>query len=197
MTVKLFLTPKSRPWETIYHTENGQPLYRAFRADLSTSTGTDTLTIFKIGTSGQDHREIASIRLRAFHSDELTINGITMKDKNFFTKKSGSILYGSDRVWTGPDGQEYRWVMRSSKPELYRNDSSETLVAKFHREHSGWGFRDKAQASLDIFPTPPFGLSEGLLDMIVVTFVYMETKRADMEKAATKGASESAGAVVG
>ncbi|KAH6901920.1 hypothetical protein BKA70DRAFT_1568111 [Coprinopsis sp. MPI-PUGE-AT-0042] len=191
MTLKLSLTSKSRPWDTVYYTQDGQPLYRARRRDLSTTYGNDTLKLSKIAPSSQhDHKEIASIRLRA-QSDAITINGVTVSDKDFFTKKAGSTLYGClDRVWNGPDGQEYRWVIRGSKPELYRNDASETLVAKFHREHSSW-FRNKTPASIEIFLDPTNGLSVELLDMIVMTFIYVDIKRVDLGNATATGVMES------
>lgn len=80
----------------------------------------------------------------------------------------------SERVWTGPDGQEYRWALGRTKPELYRNDPQQTLVAKFHREHSGFmGIHGQTQASLEIFGK----VSEELTEMVLVTFVYVDAVR--------------------
>ncbi|KAH6901925.1 hypothetical protein BKA70DRAFT_676779 [Coprinopsis sp. MPI-PUGE-AT-0042] len=260
MPFKLLIAPKSRVWDTVYETEQGQPLYRTMRTQKNNS---DILSVSKIteagighnakntiaallgkgrvedflgssttnriathldkkignkvngllgtGASGVhssatnfgiEHQEIASIRLRSSHPDEITMNGVTVLEKNFFTKKYGSGLYGNDRIFTGPDGQEYRWKMRSSKPELVLNNSPDTIITKFHREHSGaLGLRDKVQASLEIsiFTTSstPSGMEEALLDMILVTFAYVETIRAAREEAAATVAGEVGGAVGG
>ncbi|KAH6901923.1 hypothetical protein BKA70DRAFT_1568113 [Coprinopsis sp. MPI-PUGE-AT-0042] len=271
MPFKLFLAPKSRVWDTVYETEQGQPLYHVLRTQAS---NTDTIYISKITSAGighevkntvtsilgkgrvdnllgsstasrlasqvdkkigatvngllgtgasgvhssatnlgLEHREIASIRLRAVHTDEITMNGMTVLESNFFEKKMGSGVYASDRIFTGPDGTEYRWKMRSSKPELVLNNSPETIIAKFHREHSSMmGLRDKVQASLElsIFTTSiqPAGMEttaspsrleaeEALLDMILVTFVYVETTRAEREKATMEAVGEAGEAVGG
>jgi hypothetical protein len=86
--------------------------------------------------------------------------------------------------------------------QLVLNNNPETIIAKFHREHSGaLGLRDKVQASLEIsiFTTSnePTGMEEALLDMILVTFVYVETIRAAREEATATVAGEVGGAVGG
>ena len=75
-----------------------------------------------------------------------------------------------------------RLEANSASFQLFKNVDGKKgpVVAKYHRQHSGFmGVHDKTVASLDIFGD----LSEPLLDMIVVTFVYMETARAKRERA--------------
>jgi hypothetical protein len=81
-------------------------------------------------------------------------------------------------------------IVRSFLFQLYVNDKKDgTLVAKFHREHSGFmGIHDKTQASLEIYGE----VSEPLLDMIVITFVYMETIRAQRERCTAKSGAAMA-----
>ncbi|KAH6901957.1 hypothetical protein BKA70DRAFT_677463 [Coprinopsis sp. MPI-PUGE-AT-0042] len=203
MSLRLVLTDRSRPWDTVYRTEDGEPLYRAERIDYSSMKCTSTVAIYKIHAGGDEkvdfsqifglkHTDLATLRLRYVHSDELTINGVEMKAKDLFTKPMGLRWYGRDRVWKGPDGQEYRWEMGLSKPELFRNvnDKKDATVAKFHREHSGrMGIHDQSQASLEIMGE----VSEELLDMIVITFVYMETTRAQRELATAQAGAANAG----
>ena len=58
------------------------------------------------------------------------------------------------------------------------NDSPKTPVACFHRQH--FGIIGKARpASLEIFEA-----GKGMVDLIVVTGVYMEKLRKDKERAA-------------
>jgi hypothetical protein len=56
-------------------------------------------------------------------------------------------------------------------PQLILNDGSNTPVAQFHRKNLG--IVGKAQsAHLEIFPA-----GEGILDTILVTFIYIENLR--------------------
>jgi hypothetical protein len=74
--------------------------------------------------------------------------------------------------------------------QLFLNDNHKTSIAKFHREHSSFmGMGQKSQACLEIFGD----VSEPVLDMIVVTFIYMETTRAKRSKEATNTAMETLG----
>ncbi|KAH6901958.1 hypothetical protein BKA70DRAFT_677471 [Coprinopsis sp. MPI-PUGE-AT-0042] len=104
--------------------------------------------------------------------------------------------YGRDRVWKDAENNEYRWEMGISKPELFRNVDGKkgALVAKFHQEHSGLlGIHDKTLASLEIFGE----VSEAVLDMILVTFIYMEVVRKAREKATNKAARSNVGDAIG
>jgi hypothetical protein len=59
-------------------------------------------------------------------------------------------------------------------------------MAKFHREHSSL-FRRKTQASIEIFLDD---VPDELLDMVIVTFVYLEIKRAEFGRATLSNISE-------
>ncbi|KAH6901955.1 hypothetical protein BKA70DRAFT_1405292 [Coprinopsis sp. MPI-PUGE-AT-0042] len=177
MSLKLVLSGKGRPWNAVYQTESSESMYRV----ESASKDPKDVTVSRIAGGGHasKHKRLASIRFRTYHSDEITMNGATKKESEIF-KHTGVGFHGRDRVWKGPDGQEYRWEMGASKPKLFRNDKNQTLVATFHRQHSGGvlATREKTPASLEIFG----GVSEDLLDMILSTFVYMETTRAKRSK---------------
>jgi hypothetical protein len=43
---------------------------------------------------GVEYREIASVRLRTVHEDEITMNGVTVLESGLFEKKMGSGVYG-------------------------------------------------------------------------------------------------------
>ncbi|KAJ2934597.1 hypothetical protein H1R20_g2497, partial [Candolleomyces eurysporus] len=123
--------------------------------------------------------ELATVKIRLLHSDEYTVSGQFIKVDNFYKKEGLGRWYGRDRIWTGPDGIRYRWKIKDTKPELYLNDGDKRLVAKFHREHSGFfSTREACPASLEFFgqPTPE------LIDMIVITFVHLEKRRAEDEE---------------
>ena len=104
-------------------------------------------------------------------------------------------MYERDRIFTAPDGREYRWVLGLaaavraisyltcpivrvlSLHQLYLNDEAETPVARFHTRRLGI-FRKARQAFLEIFPA-----GEHIIDTIVVTFVYIEKVRKARERA--------------
>ncbi|KAJ2921096.1 hypothetical protein H1R20_g15997, partial [Candolleomyces eurysporus] len=183
------------PWATILRTGNGEPAYKIKEIDSSSLTGGSTTAIYKIPL-GQGVRvepdqtstkrmpnlttaELATVKIRLLHSDEYTVNGQFIKVDNFYKKEGLGRWYGRDRIWTGPDGIRYRWKIKDTKPELYLNDGDKRLVAKFHREHSGFfSTREACPASLEFFgqPTPE------LVDMIVITFVHLEKRRAKDEE---------------
>jgi len=78
------------------------------------------------------------------------------------------------RIFTGPDGREYRWKRRNAKVELYLNDDSKRIVAKYHLPHTGWFIKPKNPATL-VIEEPAVKIA----DLVVTTFVYMEKLRRD------------------
>jgi len=93
----------------------------------------------------------------------------------------------SHRVFTGPDGREYKWLLNAAGPEvnciiyvvlllslrryqLRLNNGSKTVVARYHSDT----FRKSRGAYLDISPA-----GERIVDMILVTFIYIERLRKD------------------
>lgn len=102
-------------------------------------------------------------------------------DERFFQK--GCSIRG--RFFTGPDGIEYRWRLGVHVPELFLNDGIDTPVACYHR--SSLGILSPAHAAyLEIFP-----VGEHMVDLIVVTFIYMERLRQEEEAQRTRGGGGS------
>jgi hypothetical protein len=121
MSLKIFLPQGTSAWDTIYQTPNGQPVYRAVRA-ARFGDGKDTLKVFKIDVKAkaclpprsypesgsrrsslfelwQESREIASIRFHVklqcpVRPDEITMNGVTVREKDMFRTQSSSSIYG-------------------------------------------------------------------------------------------------------
>ncbi|KAJ3805292.1 hypothetical protein F5876DRAFT_52093, partial [Lentinula aff. lateritia] len=83
------------------------------------------------------------------------------------------------RVFTGPDGKEYKWVLGFYTPELILNDGSNTPVARFHRR------------KFILWNTPPGYLEilpcgVDMIDTILITFIYIEKLRKDKERSVSK-----------
>ncbi|KAJ7585091.1 hypothetical protein C8J56DRAFT_142212 [Mycena floridula] len=90
--------------------------------------------------------------------------------RQFFTKGAHSCWGLKDRLFSTPDGQQYRWVLGAHIPELFRHDGTNTPIAVYHRPKRLIG---KAKpVRLEIF-------SEGkdMVDLIVATFVCAEMLR--------------------
>jgi uncharacterized protein with ParB-like and HNH nuclease domain len=81
---------------------------------------------------------------------------------------------------------------------LYLADDSKTLVAKYHRPHTGFLSKSgPTPASLEIFPHHQSGgYDQATIDLILTTFLYLEKKRDDEEKSrnAAAAANSAAGA---
>ncbi|TFK34265.1 hypothetical protein BDQ12DRAFT_613813, partial [Crucibulum laeve] len=119
---------------------------------------------------------LGQIEFRTIQSSRIRYQGQEVETSAFF-RKSGFGWHGRHRIFTGPDGKEYKWKLGIRVPELVVNDGTKTPVARFHRQRLG--ILSKARpASLEIFPA-----GEHIADVIVVTFVYIEKLRKDRERA--------------
>ena len=113
----------------------------------------------------------------------------------------------SHRIFTGPDGKEYRWKLANTKPvvcitssryllstqaapqfQLYTNDDTNTHVAKFHQKDIISITPNAKRATLEIYPA-----GEHMVDLIVVSLVYVEKLRRDRERAAHSGGGGGGG----
>ncbi|KAK0199691.1 hypothetical protein DFS33DRAFT_1387997 [Desarmillaria ectypa] len=115
---------------------------------------------------------------KIFVSSVMRYNGEEVKATKYF-KKQGWGCYGRHRVFKGPDGKEYKWILGVSVPKLVINDGSETLIAKFHTRKYGLFNPEGARpAYLEILPE-----GEHMADTIFFTFIYIEKIRKDKERA--------------
>ncbi|KAF8352175.1 hypothetical protein F5887DRAFT_912732 [Amanita rubescens] len=131
------------------------------------------------GVKGQEHAKLsdqlahlAEIKFNTISSSVMSYDGKVYETSQFFSKKG----WRRDRVFTGPDSLEYQWILGCRFPELVRRDAARTPVARFHRRCLGF-FGKARRASLEIFP-------EGMhmVDLILVTFVYIQKIRNDAER---------------
>ncbi|KAF8888292.1 hypothetical protein BD779DRAFT_1408570, partial [Infundibulicybe gibba] len=79
-------------------------------------------------------------------------------------------------VFTAPDGKEYKWKINANSTSLVTNDSTKAHVAKYLPKNYIFNRRP---GSLEISPA-----GEHIMDMILVTFIYMEMIRKDATDAA-------------
>ncbi|TEB27947.1 hypothetical protein FA13DRAFT_1755962 [Coprinellus micaceus] len=178
-----FLLTTRDPYNANYCTPEGQVIYKVvspfqFRNRKATidkvapsPTGAEDL---------QDHFErIGEVQFNTIKHSILTYKNVSQSVDKFFRKKASWVNLGSHRIFTGPDGKEYRWKVANTKPVLYTNDEAQTHVAKFHQQDI-ISITPKAKAAtLEIYPA-----GEHMVDLIVVTLVYIEKLRRDRERAA-------------
>ncbi|KJA19140.1 hypothetical protein HYPSUDRAFT_44609 [Hypholoma sublateritium FD-334 SS-4] len=121
--------------------------------------------------------KIAEIELHTISSTIIRHLGNEWKTSDFFRKEDWS-WYGSDRIFKGVDGKEYKWKMGSTVCELFLIDGDPKeehgkahvllLVARFNAQSSPM----QAPSSLEIFPA-----GSDMEDWILITFVYIELLR--------------------
>ncbi|KAK0211829.1 hypothetical protein IW262DRAFT_1280228 [Armillaria fumosa] len=126
---------------------------------------------------------LGSIEWNVLSSSVMRFKGKEFKPSDFL-KKQGWGWYGKNRVFEGPDGKEYKWKMTSTS-KLFRNDGSDTPIAKWHIRKCGLFNPGKAMpAYLEVFPE-----GEHMVDLIFFTFIYVEKIRKDNERAAATTAA--------
>ncbi|KAG2021258.1 hypothetical protein CC2G_006512 [Coprinopsis cinerea AmutBmut pab1-1] len=203
-----FVLSTSTPWNTNYCTEDGQVIYKV-ESNFTLKLFHRSSTIYKIIPNEDESMkdqftQIAHIDFRVMKPSIITLGDeVSTVDEIFRKGKINWSRVARDRVCTGPDGREYRWVLGDSKPELYLNDKSKTLIAKYHLKHYGI-IKDARPASLEIYdsrfefppesqlPPPDEGertrKSARMVDWIVTTFVYIAKLREDRDSAQTTAA---------
>ncbi|KAG2008550.1 hypothetical protein CC2G_013973 [Coprinopsis cinerea AmutBmut pab1-1] len=151
--------------DTAYLDEAGKILYRVRYKD-------DKAFLEKL-----DAEEETFVPFAEVDSETIKIGGTETSEEEFF-QKDGWSLWGKNRVFTGSDGHRYRWELRAiGGSQLFRinsdDSSGEDPVFQFHRATAGV-LHDEAPACYEVDPSV-----EGMLDLIMVTYVFVETKRED------------------
>ncbi|KAF9219198.1 hypothetical protein BS17DRAFT_789978 [Gyrodon lividus] len=161
---------------TIITNESGQVLYKTSHPFKLIGMGTTTIQKIKSNTDPMDMRDqfevVGEIEWHLFGSSTFRINGQEMQTNDFLPRHG---INGLKRTFTGPDGRPYRWDMRFDVVVLSHNNQSRTEAARYHRSTLGI-FGPKKKPCLDVHPDVMH-----MLDLIVLTFVYVEKLRMDME----------------
>ncbi|KAF8888281.1 hypothetical protein BD779DRAFT_1672364 [Infundibulicybe gibba] len=173
------------PLNATYSNEMGQAIYKVDTPD----TFFDAPTPRSVASS---RSELAKIRM----------GGEEIKTKHFF-RKVGWGWAGRDRLFTAPDGKEYKWKMGMESLSVCPRfvDIQGTTDIRLHAacgEQCSRDARTSKVSSKELYHQPPSGsleilpAGEHIMDMILVTFIYIEMARTDEEEM-----SSTAGDVVG
>ncbi|KAH7921062.1 hypothetical protein BV22DRAFT_756907 [Leucogyrophana mollusca] len=178
-----FVLSTSSVRNTIMTNEQGQAVYMT---NTPSKMGSRTTTVSKIRPNEKksDMRDefdsIAEIEWHFFASSIFRMNGKEVRTKDFIP--SGG-LQGRRRTFTGPDGKSYKWVLNFTSVSLELADGSQKNLASFQRAGA---FGQKSGAVLEVSP-----LVAHMLDLVIITFIYVEKLRRDKETA-TRNAAISA-----
>ncbi|KAF9009728.1 hypothetical protein BDQ17DRAFT_1235777 [Cyathus striatus] len=168
-----------------YSTDEGHTIYRV-KTPLKVIHLTSTIeraipNIQQNSVGPETFGFLAEVGFHDITPSRIRYRGQESSVNDFFGKKLDWTGFGSYHVFTGPDGKEYYWKLGTTAEVLFLNDDSKTPVAHFHHKHYGI-FRKKRPASLEIFPA-----GEHMMDLILVTFIYIEKLRVDLQLIVNRG----------
>ncbi|KDQ61145.1 hypothetical protein JAAARDRAFT_32149 [Jaapia argillacea MUCL 33604] len=167
MEHKTFTFTRVSPLRTVLLDIHDHPVYKV-ETPFKWVRPTTTISRY----SGSYEQEMARIHWR-FARPSLLVFGGRVFESNTFLKKVG--LLGISRKFQAPDGHEYKWVATPRwGMKLISNDGSRTLVARLFE---GSTFTSKRKSRLEIFPA---GIH--MMDLIVVTLVYVDKIRRDRQQ---------------
>ncbi|KIJ92577.1 hypothetical protein K443DRAFT_113354 [Laccaria amethystina LaAM-08-1] len=184
-----FYLSTRKPWNSVYTTEDGQVIYKTTTPWKICERKTSIERIVpnkEVGDMRDEFAHLAEVDHGVFSSSQIRYGGQDLVTREFFRKGAWSWRgRRKGRMFTGPDGIEYRWKLGVHVPELCLNDSIDTPVARYHR--SSLGILSPAHAAyLEVFP-----IGEHMVDLIVVTFVYIERLRQEEEAQRPRGGGGS------
>ncbi|KDQ54073.1 hypothetical protein JAAARDRAFT_38674 [Jaapia argillacea MUCL 33604] len=174
---KLFVFSNASVLRTTLLDEQDHPIYK-IHTPKKLLHSTTTITRYSRPSSQEaeserDEEEMARIHWRYIQHSRLVLEGKIFTMSNMLERTG---FCGRDRKFTAPDGLEYKWVMRRHSMKLVLNDTSDTVVVKFHEGSPGF-FSPKRRSYLEIFPN-----GQHMIDIIVSTFVYLEWKRRESRR---------------
>ncbi|KAF7966381.1 hypothetical protein HWV62_38903 [Athelia sp. TMB] len=179
--MNIYLTNHANVRNTTFTDDFGQVLYKSETPGSILSRNRKT-TISKIVPNDSpddmaDHfTELAIIEWHTIASSVLTYGGVKQSMKEFMPHKG---VLAQNRGFTAPgDGRAFKWKLGMWTCSLILDDGSKTPVAEGHRSNAGV-VGSRRQAQLEIFPG-----FENLVDVILVTFVFVEKLRKERERAA-------------
>jgi len=180
LEMDLFLTNHANVRNTNFCNLEGQVIYKSVTPGSVLSTNRTT-TISKIipNTLPDDmvdeFTELAAIEWHISMSSRLKYHDIELPMKDFMPSEG---VWGQHRVFTAlTDGRSFRWTLGIWTSTLELDDSSKTPVARSHRSDIGILGKPR-QARLEIF----HGF-EDLVDIILITFIFVEKLRKERERA--------------
>ncbi|KAF8888283.1 hypothetical protein BD779DRAFT_463652 [Infundibulicybe gibba] len=189
--MRLFLSEPT-PLNATYTNEMGQAIYKVATPDKL--FGTPVATIRRIVPSSvrdstSTSTSLTSLRDQFGHLAQVEWHTLNHRGSAWVGRRSRRRIFsrrwdgvgsgGEQRVFTAPDGKEYKWKIGMSSSTLRAIDSTAARIAKYRQKNY---IINRRPASLEISPA-----GEHIMDTILVTFVYIEMVRQDEESMAASG----------
>ncbi|KAF8888278.1 hypothetical protein BD779DRAFT_1440034 [Infundibulicybe gibba] len=170
----LYLSGAS-PLHSTFSNEEGQVIYKVDSPiKLTNRTASIRRALPNDLFDGEDTHNrfahLAQVEWRVVGPSTIRQGGEEIETKTFFRR--GGWL-GRNRIFTAPDGKEYRWKLGHRTSTLVTNDAEKKRVARFHPKHY---IINPRPASFEIYPG-----GEDIMDTIFITFIYVEKIRKDKE----------------
>ncbi|KAJ8520071.1 hypothetical protein ONZ45_g3076 [Pleurotus djamor] len=173
---------KSDPRNTTFSSDSGELTYAVETPFHVLENRVSTIS--KVSSNVEQSQVLAEIEWHRMGSTVVKFKGRSMSVGELFRRVGFAWRH---RVFVGPDGKEYIWKLGSRSSKLFLYDTVEMPIARSHKSSLGV-FGSSHPASLEIFPE-----GEHMLDMILVTFVYIEKQRRDNERASRSAAASGGG----
>ncbi|KAL0568841.1 hypothetical protein V5O48_013127 [Marasmius crinis-equi] len=156
---------------------SGQPVYELSTPSRLLHTEQTTITKFY---PGNPPVTIGLVEMHSFHDDVCQLAG-----RNVLPKSDG--FWKSGMTFTSSNGEHYTWKRKSDAALL--SDKFKHNIAIYEESHSGFLSGTPSPAKLSVAPE-----GMGILDEIMVTFVYIEQQEQQSRAASASGASAGAAA---
>jgi len=181
--MNLYLTNHANVRNTSFCKADGQVLYESetpgftFTPYLPTCRLHRKTTIRKMmknDSSEDTTKHLATIEWHTIRSSRIIYGGFEVPMSDFIPSQGP---FSHQRVFAVPvEGRSFKWTLGVWRSTLELNDGSQTPVARGHRSNIGILGKPR-QACLEIFPG-----FEHLVDIILVTYIFIEKLRKDRER---------------
>ncbi|KAI0786271.1 hypothetical protein C8Q75DRAFT_808668 [Abortiporus biennis] len=122
--------------------------------------------------------EIAKVEWHTFRSSRIVYKGQILNLTEWLAKTD---IFGTKRAFQGMDGRSYEWSIGPNTSSLTMEDSNSPSnkieIARMHQQD----FLPTTRAYINIDDRFISQDTQGLLDLIVVTWVYIETTRIETQ----------------
>ncbi|KAF8888289.1 hypothetical protein BD779DRAFT_1672370 [Infundibulicybe gibba] len=168
---------EATPLNATYTNEMGQAIYKVDTPNQFSRKLVATIRrIVPSGVQGDTNMRdqfghLAQVEWHTLSSSTIRMSGEEIRTKDFFKMLKWGWA-GSD-AFTAPDGKEYKWKIGLARHPFYERFNRDTGGEVSPKEL----YHSPPPASLEISPA-----GEHIMDMIFVTFIYMEMIRKDQEK---------------
>ncbi|KII89460.1 hypothetical protein PLICRDRAFT_41120 [Plicaturopsis crispa FD-325 SS-3] len=173
-----FTFRENHPTNTVILEPSGQPIYHVNTPSSFNPFKLPDTTIRRV--DGTNDFDVATIQWERLTKPLI----LTVRGRGIQMSRSG--MFSVSESFQAADGQMYKWKIKGGFPLLVRSDDSKSIVATFSAPSSIFSMSRPVVLSV-----APAGM--GILDDLIATFIYMETKRRKRKQRARRRAGGTGG----